>query len=362
MKLHTQICDRLGIRYPIFGLTHSVDVAVAIARAGAFPMFALGRTSLETAEADVARLRSEIGALPWGINCFLTSSVVAETDRAAAKSALPRGHLDFVAGIRDKYRIPAPVKGNFFSNVVRSHKLIDGHAEIALASGAPVLSTAAGAPQRLIERAKAAGMLTVASVGTPRHAQIALAGGIDMLVAQGYDAGGHTGHIGTFALVPQIVDAAQGRPVLAVGGIGTGRQIAAAFAMGAAGAWLGTAWLTATENHTDDQLLAKLLAAGSGDTVLTRAHSGKSARVLRSAWTDEWSRPDAPIPLEMPMQQVLTGELIAGIEEHRMSELRYELCGQSIAYFNKPAPVADIIDRLVAQTIEALQSVQQTFR
>lgn len=129
-------------------------------------------------------------------------------------------------------------------------------------------------------------------------------------------------------------------------------------AMGAEGVWLGTAWLTTCENGTDEQLLSKLLAANSNDTVLTRAHSGKTCRVLKSAWTDEWARQGAPAPLPMPLQQVLTGELLAGIEEHRLEPLRYELCGQSIAWFNEQDTVAGVIDRLVREACSALHALR----
>ncbi|MDP3136338.1 MAG: nitronate monooxygenase [Burkholderiaceae bacterium] len=345
--LHTPLCELFGVRYPIFGLTHSVEVALAIARAGGFPVLALARSSPDEAREHVARMRQGMAGGPWGINCLLTETLGQETDRDAAKSKLPPAHVDFVEGLRRKYGIAPPTQGNFFSSQVRSNTLNEVHADIALSSGATAFSTAIGAPRAMVARAKAAGMTTIASVGAPRHAQLALASGIDVLVAQGYDAGGHTGPIGTFSLVPQVVDAADGRPVIAAGGVGHGRHVAAALAMGAQGVWLGTAWLTATEGGTDAQLLAKLLAAGSADTVLTRAHSGKSARVLKSAWTDEWSRREAPDPLPMPLQQVLTGEAMASIDEHRIEALRYELCGQSIAWFNECVPVARIIERLV---------------
>jgi NAD(P)H-dependent flavin oxidoreductase YrpB (nitropropane dioxygenase family) len=180
-------------------------------------------------------------------------------------------------------------------------------------------------------------------------------------VAQGYDAGGHTGPVGTFTLVPQIVEAAGSLPVLAAGGIGCGRQIAASFALGAQGAWLGTAWLTAREYGTPPVLLRKLLAARSEDTVLTRAHSGKSCRVLRSAWSDEWAAKDAPEALPMPYQQVLTGELLAAIEEHEVEPLVYEAAGQSIAWFNELTGVKDIVARLMCETEAALDEMSGLF-
>jgi NAD(P)H-dependent flavin oxidoreductase YrpB (nitropropane dioxygenase family) len=162
-------------------------------------------------------------------------------------------------------------------------------------------------------------------------------------------------------LVPQVVEVAGSVPVLAAGGIGCGRQIAASFALGAQGAWLGTAWLTAREYGTSPVLLRKLLAARSEDTVLTRAHSGKPCRVLRSAWSEEWAAKDAPEALPMPYQQVLTGELLAAIEEHEIEPLVYEAAGQSIAWFNELTSVKDIVARLTRETEAALDEMSGLF-
>jgi NAD(P)H-dependent flavin oxidoreductase YrpB (nitropropane dioxygenase family) len=203
--------------------------------------------------------------------------------------------------------------------------------------------------------------LTFALVGAARHAIAACEAGVDVLVAQGYDAGGHTGPVGTFTLVPQVVEVAGSVPVLAAGGIGCGRQIAASFALGAQGAWLGTAWLTAREYGASPVLLRKLLAARSEDTVLTRAHSGKPCRVLRSAWSEEWAAKDAPEALPMPYQQVLTGELLAAIEEHEIEPLVYEAAGQSIAWFNELTSVKDIVARLTRETQAALDEMSGLF-
>lgn len=361
LHLHTPLCDTLNIEHPIFGLTHSVDVAVAIAKAGGYPVLALARSSPDQAKQHVDEMRSRVEGRPWGVNCLLTETLGDEVSRSAAAARLPPAHVEFVQSLRKKFGLGAALQGNFFSSEVRSNRLNMIHAEIALTSGATGFSTAIGTPSSIVERAKAAGMITFASVGAPKHARKAIESGIDILVAQGYDAGGHTGPIGTFSLVPQIVDVASGRPVLAAGGVGTGRHVVAALAMGAQGVWLGTAWLTARENGTDEQLLAKYLRAGSGDTVLTRAHSGKSARVLRSDWIDAWAQPGAPEPLPMPYQQVLTGDAMAAIENQRLEALRYDLCGQSISWFNQATTVQDIVDRLLREAEASFQEMVSGF-
>ena len=358
--LGTPFSERLGLRYPIFGLSHSVDVTVALAEAGGYPVYSMARETPDESRARIAEIKARIGGRPFAVDLLLPSKVGDQTDRAAAEKNLPEAHRAFVAALRAKYKVPAATKPNFFSSQIRSRQLFEAQIAAALDSGAHGFAAAVGLPPEAIAAAKRAGMMTFSLVGAPKHARAALDAGIDVLVAQGYDAGGHTGLIGTLTLVPQIVEAARGKaPVLAAGGIGHGSQIAASFALGAEGAWLGTAWLASREHALDEPLLKRLLAAGSADTVITRSHSGKPARVVRSEWSDAWEAPDAPKPLAMPYQQVLIGELLAAIEEHGVAPLRYEAAGQSIAWFNDVRSVAEIVERLVGETVTALADLRR---
>ena len=178
-----------------------------------------------------------------------------------------------------------------------------------------------------------------------------------MIVAQGAEAGAHTGTVGTFTLVPQIVDACGDIPVLAAGGVATGRHVAAALALGAQGVWAGTIWLT-TEEHTSHMapaLVDKLLAASSADTVITRSNSGKTFRQIRTSWSDEWAAEGAPAPLKMPYQDVLVGDLLGAISEHEVAPLLHSGAGQGIGYATEVQPVAAVMERLVADA-EAARS------
>jgi NAD(P)H-dependent flavin oxidoreductase YrpB (nitropropane dioxygenase family) len=151
---------------------------------------------------------------------------------------------------------------------------------------------------------------------------------------------------------------AGGRPVIAAGGIGCGAQVAASLALDAQGAWLGTLWLGTREHALPAALQARLVAAASDDTVITRAHSGKPCRVVRSAFSDAWDAPGAPVPLDMPYQQALTGSLLAAVEEHEIGPLLYEACGQSVAWLHQIEPVQAVMDRLTAETRQALQAMR----
>lgn len=349
MPLKNPLCERLGIELPIFGFSHSVDVTVALAMAGGFPVFGAARETPDKIASELREIRSRIGGRPFGVDIMYPALAADEPDRESAKARLPPDAVAFVDALRRKYAVPPQTKPHFFSHVVRNRKLFRDQTEAVLASDVDAIATAVGLPAEVITAATARGKTTFALIGSVRHVAPALAAGVDILVAQGNDAGGHTGPVGTFSLVPQVVQAAGNVPVLAAGGIGCGAQIAAALAMGAQGAWLGTAWLATREYGTPPVLLRKVLAARSEDTVMTRAHSGKPCRVLKSAWVDEWEAPGAPAQLPMPYQHALTGELLAAIEEHQVEPLVYEALGQSCAWFNELTTVAEVVERLARE-------------
>lgn len=356
--LSTPLCKRLGIDVPVFGFSHSLDVTVALAEAGGFPVFGAARESPDKIAEDIALIRKRIGSKPFGVDLMYPKLAGDEPSREEARKKLSPAHLAFVEKLRAKYSIPAPTKPNFFVDRIRNQAFFSAQTEAVLDSRVDAVVTAVGLPKDVIRAAKARGKLAFALVGAARHAQAAREAGIDILVAQGYDAGGHTGPIGTYTLVPQVVEASGGLPVLAAGGVGHGRQVAAAFGMGAQGVWLGTAWLATREYGAPPVLLKKILAARSEDTLITRAHSGKPCRVVRSSWSDEWDAEGAPKPLPMPYQHVLTGELLAAIEEHQVEPLVYEAAGQSVAWFNELTTVRAVVERLANETRAAFEEMR----
>ncbi|MDW5443199.1 nitronate monooxygenase [Polaromonas sp. SM01] len=353
-NLRTPLCDTLGIAHPIFGFSHSVDVVVEIARAGGFPVLGLAREMPHEIPGLLQEVDRRMQGRPYGVDLMLPSQVPQQGNINEVRAGLPGAHVDFVNGLRTRFAVPPPVKPSFFTTQVRSEELFESQIEQVLASNAIGVATAIGLRADLIARAKARGKLTFSLIGSVRHAQKALALGVDVLVAQGYDAGGHTGGIGTFSLVPQIVAMAGHTPVLAAGGIGTGGQIVAAMAMGAQGGWLGTLWMAAAENHTPPALLQRLIDSGSEDTVITRAHSGKPCRVVRSDWIDAWSEAGAPTPLPMPMQQALTGDVFASMHENDDPRLIYEAAGQSVFAIDRPTTIAAQMAELIDQMRESL--------
>jgi NAD(P)H-dependent flavin oxidoreductase YrpB (nitropropane dioxygenase family) len=215
----------------------------------------------------------------------------------------------------------------------------------------------------MIERAKEEGRLVGALAGKAQHAERHVNAGVDVIIAQGYEAGGHTGEIGTMVLIPEIVDAVAPVPVLGAGGIGRGRQMAAAMALGAQGVWCGSVWLTTEEAETHPVVKQKFLAATSADTIRSRSRTGKHARQLKSAWTDEWEDADTPEPLGMPMQPVLINDAIIRIDRaaHRAGsgaeKLANYFVGQIVGTMNVSKPAAQVVYDMIEEFIESVESL-----
>ncbi len=348
------VCERFGLRYPIFGFSHSVEVTAAICNAGGLGVYGATRDTPQQISDKLAQIRALVGERQFGVDLLLPAGMEDRADRDEVAASLPREHRDFIDYLARKYQVPEATRETFFTSEIRTNELLDAQIDAVMASSVDLFATGIGGRQDAVERARELGKVNVALVGSPKHAVAARSWGVDMIVAQGHEAGGHTGKITTLSLVPQVVDAAGDIPVLAAGGIGDGRQVAAALALGAQGAWLGTLWLASREHRTGTALMKQLLAAGSADTEISRSHSGKPARLIRSNWTEEWASPEAPEPLPMPLQQVLTGPLLAAVEEHQVENLIYGGAGQSVAWCQEETTVAEIMARLVGETETSL--------
>lgn len=352
--IQTDLGERLGLRYPIFGFAHSIDVVCALAEAGCMGIWGATRETPEEIAAGLKLIRQRIGDRPFGMDLVLPRGMPKTADKAAIEAELPEAHTAFVRGIYDRYNIPAATRPGMRSRFLRSDEIAERQIAAVLDSDVNVFACGIGAPPAAVEAAKAQGKVTMALVGSPRHAEAALRTGVDVIVAQGYDAGAHTGQIGTFSLVPQVVDVCGDVPVLAAGGIATGRHIAASYALGAQGVWLGTVWLATHEHAIDPRIVEKLLAAGSEDAVISRADSGKTLRQIRTAWTEEWAAPGAPAPLKMPYQDILVGDLLGAIDEHGIEPLMHCPAGQSVAFVRQRSSVAEVVDGLVAEAARVI--------
>jgi len=363
-SLWTPVCEQLGIRYPIFGFAHDVSAVAAITNAGGYGVYGATRRFPQEIADELAQIRSLVGDRPFGVDLVLPPGMPEHNSREAIEAEIPAEHKQFVQDLIDRYAVPPASEPGMRTRFIRSAEIEQAQLRAVLDSDVNMFACGIGAPPDAIAEAKARGKTTLALIGSPHHVPRALQAGVEMLVAQGYDAGAHTGPIGTYSLVPQIVDAAGDVPVLAAGGVATGRHIAAALAMGAQGVWMGTAWLLSSEHqdHMHPVNRDKLIAAGSGDTVITRSESGKTFRQIRTGWSQAWEAEGAPEPLKMPYQDVLVGDLLGAIEEHDIEPLIHSGAGQSVGYFSEVRPVAQIMQSLVTEASEVLEAQRKFLR
>ncbi len=364
--MRTSLCDVLGIEHPIVGFTPSEHVAAAISRAGGLGVLGCVRfNDAEELDTVLKWMDASTDGRPYGVDVVMPAKVPTEGTPVDLESLIPEGHRDFVQETLRKLGVPPLPDGGQAGDGVLGwlHSVARQHVEVALSHPAKMIANALGSPPAdVIERAHSRGMLVAALAGKAEHARRHVGLGVDIVVAQGYEAGGHTGEIASMVLVPEIVDAVgEQAPVLAAGGIGSGRQIAAALALGAVGVWMGSAWLTTEEyalTSTMPAMQAALLAATSSDTVRSRIYSGKPARLLRNRWTKAWEEPGAPEPLPMPLQNLLVSEAHQRLMQAGMPDVVPMPAGQIIGRMNDVRPVADLMGELLREADDTLTRLQ----
>lgn len=355
----TSFMRRVGVDAPIFGFSHCVEVTGAISNAGGMGVYGIAHEPPHRVKPTMAAVRALAGDRPIGADIMMPRNMPETGSLEEVQASLPAAHKRFVDGLFEKYGVPPATQKTFYNSILRTPAYFEGQLEALLETDVDLVAFGIGLTADAVRRLQARGKIVGALVGSARHFEAYRDIGLDFVVAQGSEAGAHTGAIGTMVLVPEIVEMAGDLPVLAAGGIGHGSQIAAALAMGAEGVWLGTAWLATAEHAhgehaTSDRLRRILIEAGSDDTALTRGSSGKPQRQTRSAWTDEWNAPDAPKPLGMPYQHALVGDLITAILEHDVEPLLHSPAGQGVVWTRSMQTVAEVIDDLSREMHAAL--------
>ncbi|GIE98592.1 NAD(P)H-dependent flavin oxidoreductase [Paractinoplanes rishiriensis] len=367
--MRTPLTELLGINHPIVGFNRSPGVVAAVTNAGGIGVLAASMYTPAELDAQLTWIEEQVGGRPYGVDLLVPEKFApGDPDDliASLRAQIPAEHLAFVRDLLAKYDIP-PAPGAVLHDEILAAFNPAGAAElldVAFQHRISLVANALGTPPPdLVARGKAAGVVVAALVGQAKHAQRQIEAGVDLLIAQGTEAGGHTGTIATMVLTPEIVDLAGDRPVLAAGGIATGRQMAAALALGAAGVWCGSVWLSSAEDIANQAIKQKFLSATSNDTLRSPTRTGKPARQLRSAWHDEWAATGSPGPLPMPLQPMLVDEawqrIDAAAEAGHPGGVALEsfFVGQVVGSFQNIRPAGDITREMAAdceRTIRAL--------
>ncbi len=370
--MHTSLCDRLGIEFPIFAFTHCRDVVAAVSRAGGFGVLGAVGYSPEQLAVELDWIDQNVGDHPYGVDIVIPGKYEGigemDTDKLtqSLREMVPQGHIDFAKKLLAEHGVPELPEGETATGQLLGWTAATAAPQVEIAlkhDKVRLIANALGTPpEDVVQQVHDSGRLVAALCGSARQARKHADAGIDIIIAQGSEAGGHTGEIGSIVLWPEVIDAVKPIPVLAAGGIGTGRQMAAALGMGAEGVWTGSIWLTVAEADSPPAKTQQLLDAKSNDTVRSRSFTGKPARMLRSAWTEAWEAPENPKPLGMPLQYMVSGECVARSTRYadQAKDVLFNPVGQIVGSMNKVRSSRELISELVeeyADTVERLTNL-----
>lgn len=354
--MNTALAKRLGLEIPLFAFTRSPEVVVAVSRAGGLGVLGAIALSPEELDEQLAFIDARVEGRPYGVDTVMPNSYMGKGEtvtKEMLEAMIPQPQKDFVERILSDHGVE-----DLPEDYVRHESLLGwsverglAHIDVALKYPIALIANALGTPPpEAIDRARERGVLMAALCGKKKQALAHKAAGIDVIVAQGTEAGGHTGEVAGMVLTPEIVDAVGDTPVLTAGGIGSGRQMAAALALGAQGVWTGSIWLTVAENadYQHAGITEKLLAAKSTDTVRSRCVSGKPARMLKTTWTKLWDGEQSPGTLPIPLQWMVQAEAVERILHHGNMELMGSPVGQIVGSMNAVRTAADVVEQFKA--------------
>jgi NAD(P)H-dependent flavin oxidoreductase YrpB (nitropropane dioxygenase family) len=366
--MRTPLCDELGIEFPIFAFTHCRDVVVAVSKAGGFGVLGAVGFTPEQLEIELNWIDEHIGDHTYGVDIVIPNkyegmdaNTSTEELTKMLQSMVPQGHLDFARKLLTDHGVPLGEAGEDNSLQLLGWTEATATPQVDVALQHPKMTLIANAlgtpPADIIQRIQQSGRKVAALCGSPYQARKHADAGVDIIIAQGGEGGGHCGEVGSIVLWPQVVKEVAPRPVLAAGGIGSGQQIAAALALGCQGAWSGSQWLMVEEAENTPVQQQAYVKATSRDTVRSRSFTGKPCRMLKNDWTDAWEQPGNPEPLGMPLQYMVSGMAVAATHRYpdQTVDVAFNPVGQVVGQFTKVEKTAAVIERWVNEYVEASQ-------
>jgi len=371
--MKSPICEMLEIEFPLVAFSHCRDVVVAVSKAGGCGVLGAVGMSPEQLEKELKWIDDHIDGKPYGVDVLIPNKMVGKDEKFDPEKLakmIPQEYADFRADVLEKHGIDSPelreidTAGSGFAENTQSDgakALLD----VAFNHPIKIIANALGVPPDwMIEMGKENNCKVAALLGTAKHAINQVKAGVDILVVSGTEAGGHCGSVSTMVLIPEVHEAIQPYgdvPILAAGGIVTGKQMAAAMAMGASGAWCGSVWLTTIESEVDPIVKEKMVAANSSQTVRSRSRTGKHSRQLVTPWTEAWESETAPEPLPMPLQPMVAepalqkvNKLAAGGHDGARDLATYWV-GQGVGLMNQSISASDVVQEFKEDFINAYE-------
>lgn len=371
--MKTPICEMLGIEFPLLAFSHCRDVVAAVTNAGGFGVLGASSHSPEDLERELGWIDDHVGGKPYGVDIVCPEKFEGKGLNLTPEQIIamvPGEHREYVAKLLSEHGVGLDEIGAEPFRMIQELSDTIGQELLDVSFRHPIklIANALGVPpQFMIDRAKAEGVPVAALVGAKEHAVKQVQAGVDVLVAQGTEAGGHCGEVTTMVLVPEVIEAIRPLrdvPVLAAGGIVTGRQVAASVALGAAGAWTGSVWLTTEEAETAPYTVQKMIAATSRDTVRSKGRTGKPSRQLKSAWTDAWNaEANGPGALPMPLQSVVSENVLRRLDilaengNRGAQELATYWVGQGVGLMNKVKPAREVVREMIEDYLDAAERI-----
>jgi len=371
--MKSALCERLGIEFPLFAFSHCRDVVAAVSRAGGMGVFGAVTLPPDRLEEELAWIDEHVDGKPYGVDLIVPNKVEGQGqafDEDQLLAAVPDAHKQFAAGLLASRDIPTEDLDDERREHVRFAKNLQAGGagellEVAFSHPIKLIANALGVPpQIMLDMGREHDVAVAALVGAKEHAIRQVNAGVDILVVAGGEAGGHCGDVSTLVLVPEVCEAVRpvsDVPILAAGGIVTGRQMAACMAMGADGAWTGSVWLTTAEAETNPVVKEKMLQASSRDTVRSRSRTGKPSRQLRSPWTDAWESGDSPQPLPMPLQSLVSEPALRKLDKLAQGghagagELATYWVGQGVGLMNQEKSVRAVVQEFQEDFLAAYE-------